>query len=186
MRVIAGAKRGLRLRTVSSVSSGQIRPTSDRTKKVIFDVLGDSIRNAVILDAFAGCGSLGIEALSRGAGQAVFIEKNRQALFALRKNLEKTDLLSEARIFATTVAEALRILAESTSKFDFIFADPPYYQSLAQTTIADVEHYKLLEQGGWLILEHETRPSLDFRVADLILLKQKKHGDTSVSFYRYV
>jgi 16S rRNA (guanine(966)-N(2))-methyltransferase RsmD len=183
MRVIAGAKRGLRL---TSVSSSQVRPTTDRTKKVIFDVLGDSIRSTVILDAFAGCGSLGIEALSRGAGQAVFIENDRRALSVLKKNLEKADLLSEARIFTTAVTEALRILAESTSKFDFIFADPPYHQSLAQTTISDIERYGLLEQGGWLILEHETRQCLDLSATDLSLLKQKKHGETSVSFYRYV
>lgn len=183
MRVISGVKKGFKL---AAGNTGKIRPTTDRTRKVIFDVIGERIHKSIVLDVFAGSGSLGIEALSRGAAKVTFIEKSRYAISVLQRNLQKTGFQSEAVIFSSPADQALKTLARSTFKFDLIFADPPYHQSLAQSTISAVEEYDLLVNQGWLVLEHSKRNESELSAARMNLAKRTKQGETMVSFYRNV
>lgn len=180
MRVISGVKKGTRL---ARVKHDTIRPTTDRLKELIFDVIGDSIKEAVVLDIFAGSGSLGIEALSRGAVKAIFIDNNTHALRVLTQNLRRTGFSSSSDIFATSAEKALRKLGKMKARFDYIFADPPYYKSLTRDTLVAVDENELLVNNGWLIIEHDASDECMDSVGRLYVTKQKRRGDSILSFY---
>ncbi|MFQ5770922.1 MAG: 16S rRNA (guanine(966)-N(2))-methyltransferase RsmD [bacterium] len=183
MRIIAGTKKGLKL---TVVKNRIIRPTADSTKELIFNVISDFIKNCVVLDIYAGSGSLGIEALSRGAVRAIFIENNPYALKILLNNLQKSGFVNSSEIFKISAQTALKKCSENNLKFDLIFADPPYKKSLAQDTITAVDRFNLLAKGGWLIVEHEDKTKFLNSTAHLTLVIQKRQGDSGVSFYQYV
>ncbi len=122
MRVIAGTARGIQLRVPKRVT----RPTADRVREAVFSSLAARVPGARVLDLFAGSGAMGIEALSRGAEEAVFVEKNAEATEVIRANLEKTRLLSRAHVRASDVEKFFRGVPASGRKFDLVFADPPY------------------------------------------------------------
>ncbi len=183
MRVVAGIKKGFKL---AAITKGTVRPTSDRTKQVIFNVLKDAVPNSIVLDVFAGSGSLGIEALSRGAAKAIFIESEMAAIKLLIDNLKKTGFGEQAEIFRTTAEKAAKKLSELNIQFDLILADPPYGGTVAQDAIRLIHNKKLLKNSGWLAIEHSSRTELIQTAENLILKKQKRHGDSAVSFYQYV
>ena len=178
MRVIAGSAGGVRL----LVPRRGVRPTMDRVKAAIFSSLGEAIIGARVLDLFAGSGALGIEALSRGAASAVFIENDRQSAEAIEKNLVKTNL--QGRVRDQDVFDFLRQRA-STEKFQIIFADPPYEttkrESSAEKLLNNETLRQLLEPGGIFVLEKSPTDILPqtnlWRV-----LRQKAYGATEVLF----
>ena len=178
MRVIAGSAGGVRL----LVPRRGVRPTMDRVKAAIFSSLGEAIIGARVLDLFAGSGALGIEALSRGAASAVFIENDRQSAEAIEKNLAKTNL--QGRVCDQDVFDFLRQRA-STEKFQIIFADPPYEttkrESSAEKLLNNETLRQLLEPGGIFVLEKSPTDILPqtnlWRV-----LRQKAYGATEVLF----
>ncbi|MFQ5638322.1 MAG: 16S rRNA (guanine(966)-N(2))-methyltransferase RsmD [bacterium] len=181
MRIISGEKRGFRL---ARIKRGLIRPTSDRTKELIFNVLRDQVKNSVVLDIFAGSGSLGIEALSRGALRAIFIDNNQQAIKILLKNLTMTQFQDRAEILNNLATKALRRLAHSKSQFSVIFADPPYKTSLAEETLNTIDTSSFLVKDGWFILEHHFKQRFP-KTKHLTLETVKQQGETSVSFFRH-
>ena len=154
LRVIAGVAR----RTVLLAPAGDsTRPTADRAKEGLFNVLSPRIRGARFLDLFCGSGAIGIEALSRGAAQAVFVDNAPSALSALKKNLDKTRLLSSAEIFATDVASAITALANAKRVFDIIFFDPPYNTYLLEETLVKIKNCGLLAPGSVIIAETDAK-----------------------------
>jgi 16S rRNA (guanine966-N2)-methyltransferase len=178
MRVIAGRAGGVRL--VSPKTS--VRPTMDRVKAAIFSSLGETVIAARVLDLFAGTGALGIEALSRGAESALFVEEDRQSIAAIEKNLEKTG--SKGRIRQQDVFSFLK--SAGPENFRIIFADPPYEQMksgerFTEKLMADQALPKLLEPDGIFVLEK--RPSENLPETTLWELKrQKTYGATEVLF----
>jgi len=178
MRVIAGSAGGVRL----LVPRRGVRPTMDRVKAAIFSSLGEAIIGARVLDLFAGSGALGIEALSRGAASAVFIENDRQSAEAIEKNLVKTNL--QGRVRDQDVFDFLR-QRSNAEKFQIIFADPPYEttkrESSAEKLLNNEALRQLLEPGGILVLEKSPTDILPqtnlWRV-----LRQKAYGATEVLF----
>ena len=178
MRVIAGSAGGVRL----LVPRRGVRPTMDRVKAAIFSSLGEAIIGARVLDLFAGSGALGIEALSRGAASAVFIENDRQSAEAIEKNLVKTNL--QGRVRDQDVFDFLR-QRSNAEKFQIIFADPPYEttkrESSAEKLLNNEALRQLLEPGGILVLEKSPTDILPqtnlWRV-----LRQKTYGATEVLF----
>jgi len=179
MRVIAGSAGGVRL----AVPKRGVRPTMDRVKGAIFSSLGDAIVRARVLDLFAGTGALGIEALSRGAAAAVFVEEDRQSAEVLEKNLTKTKL--KGRIRNQDVFDFLRRTL-NTGEFQIIFADPPYEktkhgQRYTEKLLNNEALPRLLEPGGTFVLEKrpdETLPETKlWRV-----MRQKTYGATEVLF----
>jgi len=179
MRVIAGIARGHTLES----PSGAIRPTMDKVRSAIFSSLGDIVIGARVLDLFAGSGALGIEALSRGAQSACFVDYSPPAVHCIRKNLAKTGL--EGRV---VTLDAFRFLASVADTYDLIFADPPYRKQHgapdpARALLESEELPARLASGGLLILE--VMPSqLPIETTRLSLLKSRQYGETAVAFFQ--
>lgn len=173
MRVIAGEFRSRRLKSVPGLS---VRPTPDRLREALFNVLAPVIEDKIFVDAYAGCGSVGIEALSRGARRAVFIEKNRGALEVLEKNLRDLDLRTRADIVRGAAAATL-----AQAGGDIVFLDPPY------THPGEYELSMAALNGAaqaLVIAQHDSRHTLAARYGRLVRYRLLKHGDNSLSFYR--
>lgn len=179
MRVIAGSAGGVRL----AVPKFGVRPTMDRVKAAIFSSLGEAIIGARVLDLFAGSGALGIEALSRGAASAIFVEDDRQSAETIKKNLAKTNLTG--RIRHQDVFDFLRPRSDA-EKFQIIFADPPYEktdygESHTETLLNNESLPQLLETNGIFVLEK--RPSETVSESSLWrVIRQKTYGATEVLF----
>jgi 16S rRNA (guanine966-N2)-methyltransferase len=179
MRVIAGSAGGIRL----AVPKSGVRPTMDRVKAAIFSSLGDAIIGARVLDLFAGSGALGIEALSRGASSAVFVEENRRSVEIIEVNLAKTKL--RGRVRQQDVFDFLR-LASAAETFQIIFADAPYEKTkhgerYTEKLLTNGALSRLLEPSGVFVLEkrpNETLPKMMF----WRMMKQKTYGATEVLF----
>jgi 16S rRNA (guanine966-N2)-methyltransferase len=179
MRIIAGRAGGIRL----DVPKRQVRPTMDRVKAAIFSSLGESVINAHVLDLFAGTGALGIEALSRGASSARFVDHDREAVAAIERNLAKTRF--DGHVLKRDVFDFLR-QPVSTQRFDIIFADPPYEKTRDEKCFTDLllrseELIHLIEPGGTFVLEKhpsEKTPETErWRVT-----RAKTYGATEVLF----
>ena len=181
MRVIAGEKKGIRL---ASFHHASIRPTTDRVKETIFNVLGEVTRASDVLDIFAGTGSLGIEALSRGAARAIFIEKNPAAQKAIVQNIQLTGYDNKIDLLKMPVKRGMKLLAARGQIFDLIFADPPYADTVIDETIHDIMTYNLLRQGGWFVLEHSVHSKINDSIYPLACRIKKSQGETEVSFYQ--
>lgn len=159
MRVIAGKCRSLPLKTLEGLET---RPTTDRTKETLFNVLQPWIPGGRFLDLFSGSGSIGIEALSRGAVQAVFVEQARKAVSVIRDNLAFTRLLPDAVILQDSVMHALSVLAGRGEVFDCIFMDPPYNHELEKEVLTYVSSHGLLREGGIIVVEASKQTDLSY------------------------
>jgi len=179
MRIIAGEFKGRRLAAVK----GRIRPTSDKVREAIFSILAGAVAEARVLDLFAGTGALTLEALSRGARDAVLVEDQAAALEVLRRNLEALGVAARTRILPLPVRQALKKLAAREEKFDLVFLDPPYGRGLAGATLAALEASGLLVPEAQVVAEHSHRETLPERLGQLELDHSRRYGDTQVAFY---
>lgn len=180
MRIISGTAKGHRLQTLGT---DKVRPTADRVRESLFNIVGPSILDAKVLDLFAGFGALGLEALSRGAQSACFIEKSKRVSQIIKANLEMLQFLN-AEVLSMDVFRALSLLVRKGHKFDIIFADPPYrlFQNL---WIRDLWEWntQLLEHQGLFIVEHPSQWTSPDRISSLVHQDTRKYGQTHVSFY---
>ncbi len=178
MRIIAGTHRGTRLKEPAHVT----RPTSDRVREAIFNVLRNVIPDARVLDLFAGTGALGLEALSRGAASCHFVDSDAQALRCLRENVAHTKF-PHTRIIESDASRYLTG-SQQRSLFDLIFADPPYHRNGAPDLAGPLLTSSLpLEKGGILVLEVEAeRPSPE-ELIELELIKRKDYGKTAILYF---
>lgn len=177
MRVIAGSAKG----TLLFAPKG-LRPTSDRSKQTLFDtLLSLAPLPDDVADFFAGSGALGIEALSRGAGKALFVEKSRDAVRHLERNLERTHLAGRATIVNRDVFSALPRLAGAP--FSLVLADPPYGGTIASQFLHDMMSTAVLQPDGLLVLETSVHTEVDIPQA-LSIVRDKKTGDTRLLFLR--
>jgi 16S rRNA (guanine966-N2)-methyltransferase len=176
MRVTGGILKGRILKTTPGLST---RPTTDKIRQSIFNILMNDIENAVVLDIFGGSGALGIEALSRGAASSIFIESGRKQVEVIQENL--TTLGLKAGVFECDYIAACRTLHTDGRKFDLIFADPPYEKISPDKVAEIVLRYDLLEHNGLLIIEHKA--GQDIKPDAVERLKKRKFGQTEVSFY---
>jgi 16S rRNA (guanine(966)-N(2))-methyltransferase RsmD len=181
MRIIGGTSRGRRLLTPWRQS---IRPTSDRVKESIFNILGENVEGKVVLDLFAGTGSLGIEALSRGAKRAIFIEKGRQASRLIQKNLLQCGMKERSEILPKDALRAIGILGQRKESFDLILMDPPYQEGLIQKTLTKLGSERIYHEDSILIVEHNRREILPNLMVRWDLIRQRKIGDTIISFLK--
>jgi 16S rRNA (guanine966-N2)-methyltransferase len=179
MRIITGRSKGRRLVTPKGLS---LRPTSDRVKESIFNILGKEVVGKIILDLFAGTGNLGIEALSRGAERALFVERGRKALRLIQKNLIQCGLEGRSEIFSKDVIRAIGILKERGDLFDLILMDPPYEKGLIQKTLMKLQSHRIYHEDSILIIQHDRREPLPETVERWILIRQRRIGDTMISF----
>ena len=158
MRVIAGTARSLPLKTIEGLDT---RPTTDRIKETLFNMLHPYLCDCRFLDLFAGSGAIGIEALSRGAKEAVFVENNRKACDCVKENLKFTKLADKAQVYFTDALSALHKL-EGGPAFDIIFLDPPYEKGLEQEVFAYLSHSALADEDTLVILETSLHADIDW------------------------
>lgn len=179
MRVIAGKAKGVRLKGLRGLSC---RPTSDKVKEALFDILGeDKVAEARVLDLYAGTGSLGIEALSRGAREAVFVEIDSRCIGMIKENLKRSSFASQGRVIKRDALRAMRFL--KGERFEVIFADPPYGMMVGPKIVESVAHNQILAQGGVLVLEHFFKEQLPIHQPPLRLWRRACYGQTCLSFY---
>ena len=150
MRIISGIARGTKISSIQSLST---RPTLDRVKESLFNILQNEIKDSIVLDLFAGSGALGIEALSRGARTAVFCDKNYEATKVIYQNLVRTHFKENAKVINSDYKKALTNLNKQRFSFDIIFLDPPYKEDLAGNAIKQILELNLLKSGGTIIIE---------------------------------
>lgn len=183
MRVISGKARGTKLSSIESLST---RPTLDRVKESLFNIIQNNLKSAVVLDLFAGSGQLGIEALSRGADKAYLCDINRDAAKMIKQNLEKTKLKDKAVVINEDYKKALRTL-NTNEKFDIIFIDPPYKEDIAVDSIIDIIHESRLKENGIMIIETD-EIERDLReinkIENIKIIDQRKYGRASLIFIK--
>jgi len=179
MRVISGTAKG---RSLKSVPGEGTRPITDRVKESLFNILGADVRDARFLDLFAGTGGVGIEALSRGAREAVFVEQGRAALDTIRANLALTRLAARARVVR---ADVFAFLAGTPdAPFDYIYIAPPQYKELWSQTLRAVDaHPAWLSEDSQVIVQIHPREFHDLALEHLTLADERKYGSTVLCFY---
>ena len=179
MRIIAGVFKGRRLAPVQ----GRTRPTAAKVREAVFNILGPAVVGVRVLDLFAGTGALGIEAMSRGAVTAVFVEDHPEAVQALRRNLAGLGLQDRSRVWPLPVATALKKLAAPGDRFGLAFLDPPYGGGKALAALKALATLDLLSPGAAVVVEHSRRDTLPEECGHLRLTEVRRYGDTQVAFY---
>ena len=177
MRVITGSARGRRLGELKGMET---RPTTDKVKESIFNCIQFDVENARVLDLFAGSGQMGIEALSRGAQRAVFVDMRSEACTVIRGNLEKTRLLARAQIVRSDFQSYLTRCRE---QFDLIFLDPPYDGIFLENAMKSISEIDILSDCGILICERPAEKALPAQLGALSLRREYRYGRASVSIY---
>lgn len=177
MRVITGTARGRRLKDIPGMET---RPTSDRVKEGVFSSLQFDLEGRKILDLFAGTGQLGIEALSRGASCAVFVDHSPAAVNVIRENLKLTDLVERARVVA---GDSMEFLTTVREKYDVIFLDPPYMQGLLGPALAHIARFDILAPHGIIVAENLAEQSLPTLSAPYGIYRTYRYGKTGVTVY---
>lgn len=183
MRVIAGSAKGRRLKTVRGTA---VRPTADRTKEALFSIVESRVglTGAHVIDLFAGSGGLGIEALSRGAVRAVFVERDPRAVQVLRANLDACGFTASALVRPVAVLRALAELSARGEQFDVVLADPPYRTELLAETLQKIGELDLVRPLGGVIVERHVEDVLPERYGRLRLTQTRRYGKTSLDLYR--
>ena len=181
VRVIAGSAKGRRLATIRTLA---LRPTADRVREALFNILGVQIDGAAILDLFAGSGAVGLEALSRGARLAMFVEVHAPACRLIEKNLRLCGLYEYATVWCDDVLTRLPTLKKQGRTFDVIFLDPPYRASLVEDALQQLGDGQLVSESGQVIAEHFFKRELQERYGRLHRVRLARFGDVALSFYR--
>lgn len=201
MRVIGGTCRGRRL--VAPKGRQTTRPTSDRIRESIFNIISQRVHNARVLDLFAGTGALGMEALSRGAASATFVDKSLEACNLIKENstllqfndrstIIHRDLSQPGQLFTpgertiqSSKDQAQTNLARAKKKFDLVFMDPPYGMGLIETVLANAVFIDLLAANALIVCEHYVREDPGANLSNLDIRDQRKYGKTRISFLTF-
>ena len=159
MRVIAGKARHIQLKTIETMDT---RPTTDRIKETLFNMLGNNVYETRFLDLFSGSGGIGIEALSRGAIETVFVENNSKAAMCIKENLQKTKLEDNAKVMICDVFAAIDALHRENKPFDYIFMDPPYNMELELRVLEKLKGTSLVDEYTTIIVEASTETGFEY------------------------
>lgn len=159
MRVIAGTARSLQLKTVPGMET---RPTTDRIKETLFNILAPEIPDSKFLDLFSGSGGIGIEALSRGAAQAYMVDNSRAAVKVIQENLKHTHMESRAEVIGQDVLTAIRLLEGRSLVFDVVFMDPPYRKELERDVLAALAHTSIVDADTLIVVESSLDTAFDY------------------------
>ena len=179
MRVTGGAARGVSLR---SPRAPGVRPTTDRVRTALFNILAaQGVEGAIVADFYAGTGSLGIEALSRGAAHADFVEADQRQVDVIRANLRATKLADRATLLHARVEQALDALDR---RYDLVLMDPPYTQPFPARVVARIGELQLLNADGLVVVGHASRVDSPPACGELVRHQDRRYGDSSLAFYR--
>lgn len=181
MRIISGTARGTKLYTLSGLET---RPTLDRVKESIFNIIQNNIADALILDLFAGSGAIGLEMLSRGAKKAVLCDKSKEACEIIKKNINKTHMEEKVELY--NLDFTLCIEKVKNQKFDIIYIDPPYNTNNIKESLKKIINYEILSEEGIIILEtdDETRILKEIENIDVEIKDKRKYGRASIIFLK--
>ena len=178
MRVITGKARGVNLKTPDGLKT---RPTTDRVKEAMFSIIQFELPGTRVLDLFGGTGQLGIEALSRGAKSAVFVDSGEQACALIRENLRRTKLENDARVVR---ADYLEYLQRCNDKFDIVFLDPPYAEVFLENALKKLTQIDILQSGGIIFAERPVGKELPWEFEGFSRSRDYKYGSTLLTLYR--
>ena len=178
MRVISGKARGTVLKTPDGL---QTRPTADRVKEALFSIIQFDLPNAKVLDLFGGTGQLGIEAISRGAKYAVFVDAADAPCRLIKENLRRAKMEGEGRVVR---ADYLQFLSQCRETFDIIFLDPPYAEVFLENAINKMSEIDILQSGGIMVTERPAEKPLNIEIEGFSRTKDYKYGKTVLTLYR--
>ena len=178
MRVISGKARGTVLKTPEGM---QTRPTADRVKEALFSIIQFDIPGTKVLDLFGGTGQLGIEAISRGANSAVFVDAGDAACKLIKENLRRARMETEGRVVRS---DYLQFLSQCREKFDIIFLDPPYAEVFLENAIKKISEIDILQSGGIIVAERPAGKTLNLEIEGYSRTKDYKYGNTVLTLYR--
>ncbi|WP_096435527.1 16S rRNA (guanine(966)-N(2))-methyltransferase RsmD [Alteribacter populi] len=180
MRVISGDKKGIPIKAVAGQST---RPTTDKVKESIFNMIGPYFQGGTALDLYGGAGGLGIEALSRGVDTAVFVDREYKAIQTIKANLKSCKLESKAEVYKNDAKRALQALVKRERTFTYIFLDPPYARERLADELTFISDHQLLENEGQVVVEHGIKTVLKHQYGRLSLVRTERYGDTVISIY---
>lgn len=183
MRIISGTARGTKLFTLDGDNT---RPTLDRVKEPLFNIINFELEDAVILDLFAGSGALGLEALSRGAKKAIFCEKNYDAVKVVKQNIEKTKFTSKALLIKGDFTVGLKHVQETGQKIDIIFLDPPYKTDYVFKSLEIIKKHDILNEGGIIVVETDEKERInkELKTLEIEPYDIRKYGRVYLIFIR--
>ena len=171
-------------RKLTGIKGRKIRPTSDRIREALFSILSQKIDNALVLDLFAGTGALGIEALSRGAAKSFFIDKSKESIQIITKNIELLSIKERTEVVLHDAGTVLSSKALLSQKFDVIFMDPPYDKGFISNMLENVGLLKIMRDDSIIIVEHSIRENDFEKFAGFDLYDKRTYGETLISFFR--
>lgn len=181
MRVIAGKAKG---RALKAVPGKNTRPTGDKVKEAIFSMIGPYFDGGRVLDLFAGTGALGIEALSRGAELAVFVDIDKKSVHIIHENLRATDLVGQAEVYCNEATRAIKALGRRGLEFDLILLDPPYHLPIIEPLITLMDQWNIVHTSTQIVVEQESGTILPDKIGYFHLSRQVDYGGTLVTIYR--
>lgn len=183
MRVIAGKCKGRPLKAVPGMST---RPTTDKIKESIFNIIGPYFDGGQGLDLFGGSGGLGLEALSRGLDKVIFVDRDRKAVEVIKQNIGFCGFEKQSEVFCNDANRALKAIIKRGLKFTHIFLDPPYKLKELEAIIAAIEQAQLLTENGIIVAEHGGDLELPINIGELALIRKETYGSTTaVSIFKY-
>ena len=180
MRVISGTLKG---RPLKAVPGSGTRPTTDKVKESIFNMLGPYFDGGTGLDLFAGSGGLGIEALSRGLDSVIFVDRDAKAFQTIKANLEDCQLLDQSEVYRNEATRALKAIVKREIVFDYIFLDPPYKQQKLQQLLEFIDEHNLLNESGYVMCEHGSEITLEESTGRLRKVREETYGIIRISIF---
>ncbi|MEH7382404.1 16S rRNA (guanine(966)-N(2))-methyltransferase RsmD [Bacillus sp. JJ1533] len=182
MRVVSGSKKGLHLKAVPGMST---RPTTDKVKEAIFNIIGPYFDGGTGLDLFGGSGGLGIEALSRGFEKVIFVDRDQKAIQTIKGNLEICRFGEQAEVYRNEAFRALKAIVKRDIQFDLILLDPPYKQQKLTELIEEISNHHLLSKDGYIVAEHGSEVLLEPTIGTLRLVRHEIYGIIGVSIFKH-
>ena len=180
MRVISGSRKGFKLKAPKGLDT---RPTQDRIKESLFNIIGNIDKESIVLDLFSGSGVIGIEFLSRGAKKCYFVDNSQDSVRTIYENLAKTKFENKSQVYKNNVFNILKVLGDKKVIFDYIFMDPPYNSGYENKTLKTICDNNLLSDDGIMIMEHGKVLSFDNIMFCLKKIDERNYGDTKITFF---
>lgn len=182
MRVISGIRKGHKLKAPKGENT---RPTEDSIKESLFNILGSLPLNARVLDLFAGTGAIGIEFLSRGAEETLFVDSSNESIKTIKENLEHTKFLDKSKVYKKGSLNAINVFDNENLKFDYIYIDPPFKEhSLLFDTLEVLREKNILKDNGMIIIEHEEKLNLQKLIKGFEIIDFRNYGNKAIIFLK--
>lgn len=181
MRIVAGKYKS---RLIDMPKGVRIRPTQDRIREAIFNILSRRCIGAKVLDLYSGSGALGIEALSRGAGEAAFVDSNKKCIKTIKENLNGLNIEYNYEVLQVDALRFIKLCGAKELRFDLIFLDPPYHKGMAEKTLIELDNCDIITRSGVVIAENFKKDKIPKSLNNFKLIRQNTYGDTLISFYK--